>query len=72
MNTIQMTTDQLQGLINSEIVALKGISGKVLDGDDAATKAQTLGGIVRMHAMSGATFEMSYHGNSDTFTMEVC
>ena len=70
MDTLKMTTNQLQGLINSGIVELRGISGATLGGADAATKARTLGGIVQMHALSGATFEMQHDADSDTFTRE--
>jgi len=68
---LTITTKDLQALIDTEIVTLKGISGAPLNGPDAATKAQGACGIIQMYAMSGLTFEVTrYDGHTDTFTME--
>jgi len=71
MNTLKMTTEQLQGLINSRIVTLKSAYDEPVDGGDAATKAQMLSGDLYVHAMSGAVLDLWYDASSDTFTMEV-
>jgi len=71
MDKLQMTTEQLQGLIDSQIVNLQSAYGEMVDGSDAATTAQMLSGDIYVHAMSGRILDLWYDASSNTFSMEV-
>jgi hypothetical protein len=71
MDIKQITTKDLQGLINSEIVQVRGISGARLGGPHAANAARHLCPIVRMHATSGHVYDLvAYIAEMDTFNIE--
>ena len=63
----QMTAEQMQALVDSEIVQVRGISGIETTVDIAKQAA----GLVRMHAMAGYTYDIvAYIPELDTFNLE--
>jgi len=67
MDIKQMTATDLQALINSRIVELKGIS-RVTTTVEIAKQAP---GLVQVHAMSGIRYDIvAYIAELDTFNVE--
>ena len=71
MGLHQITKENLQTLVDGQIVEIRGISGIQVEGPGEANKAASLCGVVRMHAMSSAVYELcSYMAEIGTFNVE--
>jgi len=67
MELHQITAKDLQALVASKIVQVRGISGIETTVDIAKQAA----GLVQMHAMSGKTYDIvAYIAELDTFNVE--
>ena len=68
MELHQITATDLQALVNSKIAQVRGISGI----ETTVSVAKQAAGVVRMHAMSGATYDIvAYIPELDTFNVEL-
>jgi len=67
MELKQITATDLQALIDSRIVEIRGISGT----PTTVEVARQAPGLIQMHAMSGVTYDLvTYIAELDTFNVE--
>ena len=68
----QIPTKELQELVDTQIVEIRGLSGALLGPTGAASAARHLAPIVRIHSMSGDVYDIvGYIPELDTFNVEL-